>query len=241
MLICVEKILQMPKILIIEDEQDIQDLLVYNLGKEGFETISAIDGIKGKELAISAKPDLILLDLMLPGLDGLELCRIIRNNADTASIPVIMLTAKGEEFDKVIGLEIGADDYVTKPFSVREIVARVKALLRRSRKEESREQEQYEFGSLRIDLSTYEVRVCNELINLSPLEFRLLRFFISHPERVYSRDHLLDQVWGDDAFVEPRTVDVHIRRLREKIEPEGPRLIKTIRGTGYKFTTRDSS
>jgi len=231
----------MPKILIIEDEQDIRDLLAYNFTKEGYETITASDGIIGRELTLSAKPDLILLDLMLPGMDGLELCRIIRNNADIASTPIIMLTAKGEEVDKVIGLEIGADDYVTKPFSVREVVARVKALLRRSTKEEKEADEQFTFGTLFVNLSTYEVKVGTVAVTLSPLEFRLLRFFIGHQERVYSRDHLLDQVWGDDAFVEPRTVDVHIRRLREKIEPEGARLIKTIRGTGYKFTLKDST
>ena len=226
----------MPKILIIDDEQDILDLLSYNLEKEGYSVSTADDGLKGKELAEKGAPDLILLDLMLPGMDGLELCKSIRNNPKTASIPVIMLTAKSEEVDKVIGLEIGADDYVTKPFSVREINARVKALLRRTGKKETPEKENYTFARLAVDLSTHEVKVDGGVVNLSPLEFRLLRFFITHPERVYSRDQLLDRVWGDEAYVEPRTVDVHIRRLREKISPEGARLIKTIRGTGYKFT-----
>jgi len=232
----------MPKILIIEDEQDISDLLSYNLSKEGYEIVCALDGLKGKELAFSSlKPDLILLDLMLPGIDGLEVCRAVRGNSETASIPVIMLTAKGDEIDKVIGLEIGADDYVTKPFSVREVIARVKALLRRSKKEESQEEEQFSFDSLRVDLSTHEVRINDKLVNLSPIEFRLLRLFIGHRERVYSRDFLLDHVWGDDSFVEPRTVDVHIRRLREKIDPEGAKLIKTIRGAGYKFSPKDEN
>lgn len=231
----------MPKILIIEDEEDIRDLLSYNLSKEGYETITAADGIQGRELVFSVRPDLVLLDIMLPGMDGLELCRIIRSRREIASIPIIMLTAKGEEVDKVIGLEMGADDYVTKPFGIREITARIKAIMRRSRPEASREEERFTYGTLAVDLSTHEVRVDGRLVNLSPLEFRLLRFFIGHPERVYSRDYLLDHVWGDDAYVEPRTVDVHIRRLREKIDPEGARLIKTIRGTGYKFSVRDES
>lgn len=225
----------MSKILIIDDEQDILDLLAYNLEKEGYTISTALDGLKGKEMALKLIPDLIVLDLMLPGIDGLELCRFLRAYPKTATIPVLMLTAKSEEIDKVIGLEIGADDYVTKPFGIREIGARVKALLRRSAKNKAPEKETYTFGELFIDLSTHEVRVSNELINLSPLEFKLLRFFVTHTERVYSRDGLLDKVWGDESFVEPRTVDVHIRRLREKIEPEGG-LIKTIRGTGYRFS-----
>lgn len=225
----------MSHILIIDDEQDILDLLAYNLEKEGHSISTALDGLKGKEMALGLLPDLIVLDLMLPGMDGLELCRFLRSNPRTATIPVLMLTAKSEELDKVIGLEIGADDYVTKPFSIREIGARVKALLRRTGKKKAPESEIYRFGGLCIDLSTHEVRVSDELIKLSPLEFRLLRFFVTHTERVYSRDALLDKVWGDESFVEPRTVDVHIRRLREKIEPEGG-LIKTIRGTGYRFS-----
>jgi two-component system alkaline phosphatase synthesis response regulator PhoP len=229
----------MSKILIIDDEQDILDLLTYNLEKEGYSISTALDGLKGKEMALKLIPDLIVLDLMLPGIDGLELCRFLRGNPKTASIPVLMLTAKSEEIDKVIGLEIGADDYVTKPFGIREIGARVKALLRRTEKKKAPESESYILGELCFDLSTHEVRVSNELINLSPLEFKLLRFFVTHTERVYSRDQLLDKVWGDESFVEPRTVDVHIRRLREKIEPEGA-LIKTIRGTGYRFSAKDT-
>ena len=225
----------MSHILIIDDEQDILDLLSYNLEKEGYSISTALDGLKGEEMALKLIPDLIVLDLMLPGIDGLGLCRFLRGNSKTATIPVLMLTAKSEEIDKVIGLEIGADDYVTKPFSIREIVARVKAILRRTGKKRAPEGESYIFGELSVDLSTHEVRMSRELINLSPLEFKLLRFFITHTERVYSRDQLLDKVWGDESFVEPRTVDVHIRRLREKIEPEGG-LIKTIRGTGYRFS-----
>lgn len=224
----------MSTILIIDDEQDILDLLSYNLGKEGYSFLSAMDGLKGKELAEKNSPDLIILDLMLPGINGLELCKLLRNDPNTASIPILMLTAKSEEIDKVIGLEMGADDYVTKPFSVREIVARVKALLRRVKAEETTN-DRYSFASLSLDISNHEVNVGGKKVNLSPLEFRLLKFFVSHLDRVYSRDQLLDRVWGDDAYVEPRTVDVHVRRLREKIEPEGA-LIKTVRGAGYRFS-----
>lgn len=233
----------MTKILIIDDEQDILDLLSYNLEKEGYSISTALTGHIGRDMADKLAPELIILDLMLPGIDGLELCRLLRGNPRTASIPVLMLTAKSEEVDKIIGLEIGADDYVTKPFSVREIVARVKALLRRSQKDssqaDSKSEEIYQFGLLLIDLSSHEVSLDKKRLKLSPLEFRLLKFFVTHQERVYSRDQLLDKVWGDEAFVEPRTVDVHIRRLREKIEPEGA-LIKTIRGTGYRFSAKDA-
>jgi phosphate regulon transcriptional regulator PhoB len=227
----------MPQILIIDDELDILDLLSYNLKKEGFSILTAKDGTSGKEAARSSNPDLIILDLMLPGIDGLELCRILKKDPKTALIPIIMLTARGQETDKITGLETGADDYVTKPFSVREITARVRALLRRTRtRKEGIGNEVYDFGGLHADLSTHEIKLNGRVITLSPLEFRLLKFFITHQERVYNRDQLLDLVWGDEAFVEPRTVDVHIRRLREKIEPEGARLIKTIRGTGYRFS-----
>lgn len=226
----------MSQILIIDDEQDILDLLSYNLKKEGFSILTAKDGISAKEAARKTSPDLIILDLMLPGIDGLELCRFLKKDSKTASIPIIMLTAKGQEMDKVTGLEMGADDYVTKPFSIKEIIARVKALLRRSKKETTAGKEIHEYGGLHVDLSSHDVRVNGKLVMLSPLEFKLLKFFITHQERVYNRDQFLDLVWGDEAFVEPRTVDVHIRRLREKIEPEGARLIKTVRGTGYRFS-----
>lgn len=227
----------MSNILIIDDEPDILDLLSYNLKKEGFNVVLARDGISGKEAAGKTDSDLIILDLMLPGIDGLELCRLLKKDRTTASIPIIMLTAKGQERDKIKGLETGADDYVTKPFSVREITARVKALLRRTKKNASSEMEVFDFDGLHVNLSSHDVKVHEKPVILSPLEFRLLKFFITHQERVYNRDQLLDLVWGDEAFVEPRTVDVHIRRLREKIEPEGARLIKTVRGAGYRFST----
>jgi len=224
----------MPTILIIDDESDILDLLSYNLKREGYDILTAPDGLAGKDEAFNSAPDLIILDLMLPEIDGLALCRILRTDPKTATIPVLMLTAKGEELDKVVGLEMGADDYVTKPFGVREIVARVKALLRRAGNEVATK-DSYSFASLSLDMSTHEVNVEGKKVKLSPLEFRLLKFFVTHLDRVYSRDQLLDRVWGDDAYVEPRTVDVHVRRLREKIEPEGG-LIKTVRGTGYRFS-----
>ena len=161
---------------------------------------------------------------------------MLRKEEKTSTIPIIMLTAKGEEIDKVLGLEMGADDYVTKPFGIREIMARVKAHLRRTTID-NKVIEIYNFDSLSIDISTHEVTIDGKQIKLSPLEFNLLKFFVTHQERVYSRDQLLDYVWGDESFVEQRTVDVHIRRLREKIEPEGTKLIKTIRGAGYRFST----
>lgn len=226
----------MSQILIIDDEQDILDLLSYNLIKEGFSVLQAKDGVSGREAARKAIPDLIILDLMLPGIDGLELCRLFKKDGITESIPILMLTAKSQERDKIAGLETGADDYVTKPFSIKEITARVKALLRRVGKGIATDA--HEYGGLHVDLSSHDVKVNGKLIILSPLEFKLLKFFITHQERVYSRDQLLDLVWGDEAFVEPRTVDVHIRRLREKIEPEGARLIKTVRGTGYRFSVK---
>jgi len=223
----------MSTILIIDDEQDILDLLSYNLKKEGFSILTAKDGGNGKEMAKKSSPDLIILDLMLPVIDGLELCRFLKKEPKTALIPIIMLTARGQESDKVIGLETGADDYVTKPFGLKEITARIRALLRRTKKETS---DIHNYGVLSVDLASHEVKVGGKPVILSPLEFRLLKFFITHQERVYDRDQLLDLVWGSDSFVEPRTVDVHIRRLREKIETEGGRLIKTVRGAGYRFS-----
>jgi len=228
------------KVLIVDDEKDIVDLIAFNLDKEGYAVLKAYDGEKALELARTRKPHLVLLDLMLPGIQGLEVCKILRSKAETASLPIIMLTAKGDEVDKVLGLEIGADDYVTKPFSVKELLARIRALLRRSEPIRGKV-EVFECGGLRIDFESHEVAVDGKNVNLSPTEFRLLKFLSQNPGRVYSREQLLDHVWGDEAFVEPRTVDVHIRRLRAQIEknPEKPRYISTVRGAGYKFTEKD--
>jgi two-component system, OmpR family, alkaline phosphatase synthesis response regulator PhoP len=230
-----------PKILVVDDEKDIVDLVAYNFEKEGYEVLKAYDGEGAIRVARSEKPDMIVLDLMLPGIQGLEVCKEIRRNADTAGIPVIMLTARGEELDKVIGLEVGADDYVTKPFSVKELVARVKAVLRRA---DARKMpgtaEIFEFKGLRIDFASYEVTVDGKKVSISRTEFNLLRFLSSNPGRVYSREQILDKVWGDESFVEPRTVDVHVRRLRAQIERDenNPHYIVTVRGVGYKFMDR---
>ncbi|MCU0555610.1 MAG: winged helix-turn-helix domain-containing protein [Syntrophales bacterium] len=230
-----------PRILIVDDEKDIVDLVAYNLEKEGYEVLKAFDGERGLALVRTKKPALVVLDLMLPGIQGLEVCKRLRRDAETASVPIIMLTAKGEELDRVIGLEVGADDYVTKPFSVKELVARVKAILRRSGAGRQPDgTEVFEFRGLRIDMRSYEVTVDGRRVTLSPTEFKLLHFLSRNPGRVYSRDQILDKVWGDESFVEPRTVDVHVRRLRAQIEGDenSPTYIVTVRGVGYKFAER---
>lgn len=233
----------MKKILVIDDEKDIVELVSYNLGKEGFLVESAYDGEAGLQKIKTGGYDLIILDLMLPGIQGLELCRMIRGDSSIAAVPVIMLTAKGEEIDKIIGLEMGADDYITKPFSPRELTARTKAILRRTehkQKSSAYETVREEVGSLKIremliDKEKYTVSVGDRQIKLSATEFKLLLYLAERPNKIYGRDHLLDAVWGDDVYVEPRTVDVHIRRLRAKIEedPNNPVYIKTMRGVGY--------
>jgi two-component system alkaline phosphatase synthesis response regulator PhoP len=228
-----------PRILMVDDEKDIVDLVAYNLEKEGYETLKALDGEKALQLVRTKTPDLVVLDLMLPGIQGLEVCKRIRKDPETASIPIIMLTAKGAEIDKIVGLEVGADDYITKPFSVKELLARIKAVLRRSRRAAG-QAEVFEFKGLHIDFKSYEVTVDGKRVDLSPTEFRLLKFLSRNPGRVYSREQILDRVWGDEAFVEPRTVDVHIRRLRARIEHDesSPDYIVTVRGAGYKFMDR---
>jgi phosphate regulon transcriptional regulator PhoB len=230
----------MPKtILIVDDEKDIVDLISYNLEKEGFATIKAYDGESALELVKARKPDLVLLDLMLPGIRGLEVCKFIRKNQDTESLPIIMLTAKGEQVDKILGFEMGADDYITKPFNVRELIARVRAVLRRAEvRPDSEKREQFAYRGLEIDHSSYEVNVDGKKIYLNPKELKLLQFLTRHPGRVYTRDQLLDYVWGDETFVEPRTVDVHVSNLRAAIEEDKkkPQYILTVRGIGYKFT-----
>lgn len=226
------------KILVVDDEKDIVDLITYNLEKEGFATIKAYDGENALELVKAKKPDLIVLDLMLPGIRGLEVCTLIRKKPETETIPIIMLTAKGDQVDKILGLEIGADDYITKPFNVRELIARIRAVLRRAEVRAGGDKaETFTYRGLHINYSSYEVSVDGERVDLGPTELKLLRFFAQHPGRVYTRDQLLDYVWGDETFVEPRTVDVHISRLRQAIEKdkEKPQYILTVRGIGYKF------
>jgi two-component system alkaline phosphatase synthesis response regulator PhoP len=230
-----------PRILMVDDEKDIVDLVAYNLEKEGYETLKALDGEKALQLVRTKTPDLVVLDLMLPGIQGLEVCKRIRKDPETAFIPIIMLTAKGAEIDKIVGLEVGADDYITKPFSVKELLARIKAVLRRSEARRAAGQaEVFEFKGLHIDFKSYVVTVDGKRVDLSPTEFRLLKFLSRNPGRVYSREQILDRVWGDEAFVEPRTVDVHIRRLRSRIEQDesSPDYIVTVRGAGYKFMDR---
>lgn len=224
--------------MLIEDEKDITELVRYNFRKEGFEVASFVSGKDGLEHLRRHPADLVLLDIMLPDLDGFEICKRLRAEERLRSLPVIFLTAKGEEIDRVLGLEIGADDYVVKPFSPRELVARVRAVLRRQARPVEK-LEVIEVPGLRLDARTQEVTARGEAIELSALEFKLLYFLASHPRRIFSREQLLDGVWGRDRFVTPRTVDVHIRRLREKIEahPERPQLIQTVRGSGYRFVS----
>ncbi len=226
------------KILVVEDDRHLVELLKFNLEKEGFRTSYATDGSVALAQVRRDKPDLVILDLMLPGLDGLEVCRQLRRSDEFAALPVLMLTARGEEADRVAGLEIGADDYVTKPFSVREIVARVRALLRRREAPSSSATAVIEHQGLRMDPQQHSLTVDGKRVELSALEFRLLYFLASNPGRVFSRDQLLDRVWGDDRSVTPRSVDVYVRRLREKIEPlpARPRYLQTLRGVGYRFT-----
>jgi len=224
------------RIVIIEDEEDIVELLRYNFRKEGFEVESFSRGKEGLESLQRKPPDVVLLDILLPDQDGIEICRRLRADERLKGVPVIFLTAKGEEVDRVLGLEIGADDYVVKPFSPRELVARVKAVLRRQERGFER-REVVEAGDLRVDCRTREVWVHDRPIELSTLEFKLLHFLASNPRHVFSREELLDEVWGRDRFVTPRNVDVHVRRLREKIEafPEKPQYLQTVRGSGYRF------
>lgn len=231
----------MKRILIIEDDRDIVELVRYNLANEGFEVIALADGSSGLASLRKATPDLLILDLMLPKMPGLEVCKEIRRDAALNRLPILMLTARGEEADRVIGLEMGADDYVTKPFSPRELVARVKALLRRAEPAGDIERA-IEVGRLSIDPSSYRVTRAGKTLTLSTLEFRLIYYLAARPNRVFTRDQLLDAVWGTDRFVTPRSVDVYIRRLREKIEmdPENPIHLKTVRGAGYLFESAAS-
>lgn len=224
------------KILIIEDEPDIRRNLEYNLGREGFKASSVGSLDEANEKLKSKKFDLILLDLMLPDGSGLDLCKKIKSNSETEATPIIILTAKDDEVDKVVGFELGADDYVTKPFSVRELILRVKAILKRSdTKTKEVVEVERQFGDLKIDVDSHEVHVDSKLIELTALEFRLLKELVDKRGRVQSRDQLLSEVWGYNAEVTTRTVDTHIKRLREKLGSMG-KYVQTIRGVGYKFS-----
>lgn len=224
-------------ILLVEDEPAIQELIAANLTRSGHHVVRSSDAETAQRLLRDALPDLVLLDWMLPGMSGIELARRLRSEERTRTIPIIMLTARGEEQDKVLGLEIGADDYITKPFSPRELVARIKAVLRRRSPQAT--EDPVEVGGLRLDPATHRVSASDQAISLGPTEFRLLHFLMTHPERVHSRPQLLDQVWGDHVFVEERTVDVHIRRLRSALEASGHHaLIQTVRGSGYRLSAQ---
>jgi two-component system phosphate regulon response regulator PhoB len=222
-------------ILVVEDEPGIQEVLKFNLGQHGHDVVVANDGEDAISLLRGALPDLILLDWMLPGMSGIDVARKIRGDSRLRGIPIIMLTARSEERDKVQGLDTGADDYITKPFSPRELMARIKAVLRRRAPEMT--EDPVEVGGLTLDPISHRVFGEGKALDLGPTEFRLLHFFMTHPERVYSRSQLLDHVWGDHVFVEERTVDVHIRRLRSALELTGhDRLIQTVRGAGYRLS-----
>ena len=222
-------------ILVVEDEPGIQELISYGLRQAGHEIFCAGDAEQAMKLVNDVLPDLVLLDWMLPGMSGIELAKILRRTPRTKNIPIIMLTARSEECDKISGLEIGADDYITKPFSTRELVARIKAVLRRRSPESA--DDIVEISELRLDPVTHRVTVNDHEVILGPTEFRLLYFLMTHTERVHSRSQLLDGVWGDHVFVEDRTVDVHIRRLRKILEPVGKDgLVQTVRGAGYRLS-----
>lgn len=226
------------KILVVEDEPDIRKLVQYNLIQERFSVLEAEDGEQALKLLQRETPNLVILDLMLPGLSGMELCKLLKQRSETAKLPILMLTAKAGEADRIVGLEMGADDYLAKPFSPREMVARVRAILRRSEAKPATEAvPAYEKGSLKIDFSTYEVFVRAKPVKLTLKEFELFRFLVQNPSRVLNRDQLLDRVWGGETFVTPRTVNVHIRRLRKAVEKDDrkPKWILTVRGVGYKF------
>lgn len=234
-------------ILIVDDEQPIVDILVYNLKKEGYNTIEASDGLTAIDMALEQKPDLILLDIMLPKMDGLSVCKRIKNSLN---VPIIMLTAKDSEIDKILGLELGADDYITKPFSVRELVARVKANLRKVEavttvqqtntvNENKKKENRIVVGDLELDLDKFEVKVRGEIIDLTLREFEVLKFLASQPEQVITRETLLEKVWGYEYYGDIRTVDVTVRRIREKIEKDTsiPKILMTKRGVGYYIAT----
>ena len=232
----------MKRILLIEDDRDIVELVRYNLEREGFQVSAATDGASGLAQIRKTPPDILLLDLMLPKLSGLDICKEVRRDTSLNRLPILMLTARGEEADRVVGLEMGADDYVTKPFSPRELGARVKALLRRT--EPTNEPRRViESRGLSIDPSSYRVARSGKPVTLSTLEFRLLYYLATRPNRVFTRDQLLDAVWGTERFVTPRSVDVYIRRLREKVESDAdhPAFLKTVRGAGYMFESEGTS
>lgn len=229
--------MQNKRILVVEDEASIRDMVRFALERAEFQTALAADAPSARLAIAEARPDLILLDWMMPGVSGIEFARELKNSATTRDIPVIMVTARVEEEDKVRGLNTGCDDYVSKPFSFPELIARIQAVLRRSMP--GGEEERLSVNGLQVDAASQRVTARGEAVHLGPTEYRLLHFFISHPERVYTREQVLDRVWGQNVYVEERTVDVHIRRLRKALEPYGyDSMIQTVRGTGYRFSEK---
>jgi two-component system phosphate regulon response regulator PhoB len=227
------------QILIVEDERPIREMIAFGLRRAGFEVREAGDALAARSEVADHRPDLLIVDWMLPDTSGLELTRQLKRDANTRDLPVIMLTARAEEGDKVAGLEGGADDYLTKPFSPRELLARIQAVLRRVAPAE--EEEALEFDGLRLDPASQRVLAGDRTIALGPTEYRMLAFFMKHSERVYTREQLLDRIWGGNVYVEERTIDVHIRRLRKALEEFGyDRFIQTVRGSGYRFSSRAS-
>jgi two-component system alkaline phosphatase synthesis response regulator PhoP len=225
------------RVLVVEDERDVAELIRFNLGKEGYDVVVTGSGTDAVKQAREARPDIVLLDIMVPHLNGWEVCRRLKQDADTRAIPVIMVTGRVEEGDKILGFEMGADDYVTKPFSPRELVARVRAVVRRGRGDNGERKAHVRVGDLEIDRHRFEVRLRGKAVELTPKEFEVLAILAASPGRVFGREELLDAVWGRDGFVEPRTVDVHVARLRAKftaarLPPPG---IETVRGVGYRF------
>lgn len=227
-------------ILIVEDEPAIREMIAFALRTQSYQPISAQDAKEAIQAIADKIPDLILLDWMLPGMSGIELVKRFRKDENTRHIPIIMLTAKGEEADRLVGFENGADDYVVKPFSARELLARIKAVLRRSR--ETEDDGSIEIGKIRLDAKQQKLLIDNKSVHIGPTEYRLLHFFMSHANRIYTRNQLLDYVWGGTSEIEDRTVDVHIRRLRKALEPfQLDSLIETVRGTGYRFSDSTSN
>lgn len=225
------------QILVVEDERAIREMIAFGLRRAGFEVREAEDVRSARTQLADRRPDLILVDWMLPDMSGLELTRQLKRDRETRELPIIMLTARAEEGDKVAGLEGGADDYVVKPFSPRELVARIQAVLRRSAP--AAEGERIEFDGLQLDQAGHRVAARDKTVPLGPTEYRMLEFFMTHPERVYSREQLLDRIWGGNVYVEERTIDVHIRRLRKALEPFGyDWMVQTVRGAGYRFSSR---
>jgi two-component system phosphate regulon response regulator PhoB len=226
------------KILIVEDEAPIREMIAFHLGRAGYDTVEAPNCSVARELLVDERPDLALIDWMLPDMSGLEFTRMLKRDSENSDLAIIMLTARADEFDKIAGLEGGADDYVTKPFSPRELIARIQAVLRRAKGEEN---DTVEAGVIALDAAGHRVTACGREVRLGPTEYRLLKFLITHPDRVFSRTQLLDRVWGANVYVEERTVDVHIRRLRKALASgSASGYIQTVRGAGYRFSTRNA-